>query len=72
MKDSDLVNLYLEIITRSMLCITELHNKFYVEKVKTIKPSIYNNLTPVGLAHWIIGMTLLMELFYYFVPILIQ
>ena len=45
----------LEILTRSMLCITELHNKFYVEKVKSIKPSIYNDLTPVGLAHWIMG-----------------
>ena len=45
----------LEIFTRSMLCITELHNKFYVEKIKVIKPSIYNDLTPVGLAHWIMG-----------------
>ena len=41
----------LEIITRSMLCITELHNKFYVKKIKIIKPSIYNDLTLVGLAH---------------------
>jgi len=45
----------LEIITRSMICITELHNKFYVEKVKSIKPSIYNDLTSIALAHWIMG-----------------
>ena len=43
--------LNLEILTRSMLCITELHNKFYLNKVKVIKPSIYNDLTPVELAH---------------------
>ena len=45
----------LEIIIRSMLCITELHNKFYIRKIKSIKPSIYNDLNPVGLAHWIRG-----------------
>ena len=47
--------LNLEILTRSMLCITELYNKFYLNKVKVIKPSIYNDLTSVGLAHWIMG-----------------
>jgi hypothetical protein len=41
----------LEIITRSMPCITELYNNYYINKTKTIKPCIYNDLTPVGLAH---------------------
>jgi|SRR5271156_6171432 len=41
----------LVIVTRSMPCITELYNSFYVNKTKVIKPSIYNDLTPVGLAH---------------------
>jgi LAGLIDADG DNA endonuclease family len=45
----------LEIVTRSMSCITELHTKFYVNKIKIIKPSIYNDLTPIALAHWIMG-----------------
>lgn len=45
----------LRIATRSMPCITELYNKFYVNKVKIIKPSIYNDLTPIALAHWITG-----------------
>ena len=38
-----------------MPCMTELYANFYVNKVKVIKPSIYNDLTPVGLAHWIMG-----------------
>ena len=47
--------LSLEIVTRSMPCITELHAKFYVNKIKIIKSSIYNDLTPIALAHWIMG-----------------
>ena len=31
-----------------MPCITELYHHFYIEKVKTIIFSIYNNLTPVA------------------------
>lgn len=45
----------LEIITRSMPCIIELYNNFYVNKIKVIKPSIYNDITPILLAHWILG-----------------
>ena len=47
--------LSLEIITRSMPCITELYSNFYVNKIKVIKLSIYNDLTPIALAHWIMG-----------------
>jgi hypothetical protein len=45
----------LVITTRSMPCITEIYHKFYIDKVKVIKPSIYNDLTPVAIAHWIMG-----------------
>lgn len=49
----------LEIFTRFMSCITELYNDSYINKTKTIKPSIYNDLSPralaltLALAHWI-------------------
>lgn len=45
----------LEIHTRSMLCITELYSLFYINKTKIIKFSVYNELTYIALAHWIIG-----------------
>jgi hypothetical protein len=45
----------LEIFTRSMSCITELYNDYYINKTKIIKPCIYNDLTPIALAHWIMG-----------------
>ncbi len=41
--------------TRSMSCITELHKYHYINKTKIIKLSIYNDLTFVALAHWIMG-----------------
>ena len=41
--------------TRSMPCITELYSNFYLNKIKIIKPFIYNDLTPIALAHWIMG-----------------
>lgn len=50
-------NLYygLEFLTRSIPCFTELHNLFYVNKVKVIPQNIYELLTPVALAHMIMG-----------------
>jgi hypothetical protein len=45
----------LEIHTRSMLCITELYSLFYINKTKIIKFSVYNELTYIALANWIIG-----------------
>lgn len=45
----------LRITTRSMPCITELHNKFYLNRLKIIKSSIYFDLTPIAIAHWIMG-----------------
>ena len=41
--------------TRSMSCITELHKDYYINKTKTVKFSIFTDLTPVALAHWIMG-----------------
>jgi hypothetical protein len=41
----------LRIATRSMPCITELYNNYYLNKIKIIKPLIYNDLTPIALAH---------------------
>jgi LAGLIDADG DNA endonuclease family len=45
----------LRIATRSMPCITELYYNYYLNKIKIIKPLIYNDLTPIALAHWIMG-----------------
>jgi hypothetical protein len=38
-----------------MPCITELHKYFYENRIKIIKPSIYFHITPVAIAHWIMG-----------------
>jgi|1185.fasta_scaffold123034_2 hypothetical protein len=43
----------LQFRTRSMPCLTELHPLFYVNKVKVIPHNIYELLTPIALAHWI-------------------
>jgi len=45
----------LQIITRSMLCFTELHSLFYPKGIKLIPRDMYNMLTPVALAHLIMG-----------------
>lgn len=45
----------LEFLTRSMPCLTELHSLFYPNGVKIIPEDIYNMLTPVALAHMIMG-----------------
>ena len=41
--------------TRTLPCFTELYSVFYVNKVKVIPEDIYNLLTPVALAHLIMG-----------------
>jgi len=45
----------LQIETRSLLCFTELYHLFYVKGVKVIPQNIYHLLTPVALAHFILG-----------------
>lgn len=41
--------------TRSLPFLTELYNLFYVNGIKIIPSNIYDLLTPVALAHWIMG-----------------
>jgi len=45
----------LQFLTRLMPCLTELHTLFYPNKVKVIPSNIYDLLTPVALAHLIMG-----------------
>ena len=41
--------------TRSLPCFTKLYHIFYINKVKLIPKNIYDLLTPVALAHLIMG-----------------
>jgi hypothetical protein len=41
--------------TRSLPCFTQLHSIFYDNEVKVVPQGIYNLLTPIALAHWIMG-----------------
>ena len=45
----------LQFETRSMSCFTELRSLFYLDDKKVIPLDIYDLLTPVALAHWIMG-----------------
>ena len=45
----------LQFFTRSLPCFTELHTLFYREGVKIIPDNIYEILTPIALAHVIMG-----------------
>jgi hypothetical protein len=45
----------LEFQTRSLPCFTVLHSLFYVNKVKVIPDNIYAFLSPIALAHLIMG-----------------
>ena len=45
----------LEFRTRYLPCFNELHGFFYKNKVKVVPDNIYDLLTPIALAHWIMG-----------------
>lgn len=42
-------------VTRSLPCFTNLHSVWYCNGKKIIPNDIYDYLTPVALAHWIMG-----------------
>jgi len=48
-------NISLQFYTRSLTCITALHSLFYPGGTKVVPTNIYVLLTPVALAHWIMG-----------------
>lgn len=41
--------------TRSLACLLKIYNLFYVNGEKIIPSNIYDLLTPVALAHWVMG-----------------
>ena len=45
----------LTIQTRAYPCLNELYAMFIVNKVKVVPSNIYDLLTPIALAHWIMG-----------------
>lgn len=49
-----IINSYV-ISSRALLCFTEIYNLFYINRVKRIPENIYNILTPIALAHMIMG-----------------
>jgi hypothetical protein len=49
------VNLALYFRTRGLPCLNELRSLFYIDRVKIVPEDIYNLLTPVALAHLIMG-----------------
>lgn len=49
------VNYSIEFTTRSLPCFTELYNLFYPKGIKIVPENIYELLTPIALAHLIMG-----------------
>lgn len=45
----------LQFNTRSLPCFNELYNLFYKNQIKKVPKNIYDLLSPVALAHWIMG-----------------
>lgn len=45
----------MEFYTRALFCISEIYFLFYAQGVKIIPSNIYELLTPVALAHFIMG-----------------
>lgn len=51
----DLTHYAIYFRTRGLPCFSELRSLFYIDKTKVIPENIYNILTPVALAHVIMG-----------------
>lgn len=49
------ISLSMSLYTRALPCLTELYYIFFANGVKVIPDNIYELLTPVALAHWIMG-----------------
>lgn len=54
-KKNNTISYSVQILTRSLPCFTKLHSLWYNKGVKIIPNDIYDYLTPVALAHWIMG-----------------
>ena len=54
-KRLDRVHWCVDMVTRSLPCFAELYSLFYVNKVKVVPENIYSILTPIALAHLIMG-----------------
>lgn len=54
-KTKDTSTYALQIFTRTLPCFTEIRSLFYVNNIKIVPEDIYNLLTPVALAHLIMG-----------------
>lgn len=49
------LNNYMEIQTRSLVCFTELYHTFYKNEIKIIPENIFDLLSPIALAYWVMG-----------------
>ena len=56
----------LSFTTRSLNCITELYELFYLEKKKIVPKNLYELLTWEGLAHWVYNKSNINKSLYYF------
>lgn len=54
-KTKDTPTYALQIFTRTLPCFSEIRSLFYVNNIKIVPEDIYNLLTPVALAHLIMG-----------------
>lgn len=54
-KTKDTPTYALQFFTRTLPCFTEIRSLFYVNNIKIVPEDIYNLLTPIALAHLIMG-----------------
>ena len=54
-KRGEKFHINIEIVTRALPCFNQLHSIFYKNGVKVIPDKIYELLTPIALAHIIMG-----------------
>lgn len=54
-KKNNTITYSVQFLTRSLPCFTKLHSSWYNKGIKIIPNDIYDYLTPVALAQWIMG-----------------